>query len=410
MNGDRLKQVVSWGAALVFLTVGTTAMASKTGKTTSMQDEYEAYLKEDMDFQAYQKQVEQEFKAYKTILREEFKSYRADILKVWDKPEVSHKKRYVGYSSDYKVKKVVDFEKGTVKISAVVPEGTSNTQNLLSKHLLDLLNESTKSAFAGNAFATGVEKKLKAALPPERIQTAAIAPKPVVGDLFTGKAVPTMKETAQAVKAIMSKAQVTKAKAPKTLGSNVVAVEVKLPPKGAGVKAKAYLPEIKQHSQKRKLPPALILAVMETESAFNPMATSYVPAYGLMQIVPKSAGRDASKLVLGKDVVLSPSYLYNGKNNIAMGTAYLYILNDRYLASIKDPMSRLYCVIAAYNTGAGNVARAFTGTTSVKKAAPKINAMTPEKVYQRLMRKLPHQETRDYLKRVTTRMKKYESA
>jgi len=128
-----------------------------------------------------------------------------------------------------------------------------------------------------------------------------------------------------------------------------------------------------------------------------------------MQIVPKSAGRDASKLVLGKDMILSPSYLYNGKNNISMGVAYLYILNDRYLASIKNPESRLYCVIAAYNTGAGNVARAFIGTTNIKKAAKKINSMPPEKVYKVLRRKLPHKETRDYLDRVSKRMNKYQA-
>jgi membrane-bound lytic murein transglycosylase C len=64
-------------------------------------------------------------------------------------------------------------------------------------------------------------------------------------------------------------------------------------------------------------------------------------------------------------------------------------------------------MIAAYNTGAGNVARAFTGTTSVTKAARKINQMTPFQVYNHLLRNLPHNETKDYLKRVSSRYEAY---
>ena len=92
-----------------------------------------------------------------------------------------------------------------------------------------------------------------------------------------------------------------------------------------------------------------------------------------------------------------------------MGTAYLYILYNRYLQEITDPTSRMYCAIAAYNTGAGNVARAFTGTTSVSRAAQAINRMSPQQVYTHLVQRLPHQETRDYLQRVTSRMTMYQS-
>src|SRR5690606_40897703 len=46
-------------------------------------------------------------------------------------------------------------------------------------------------------------------------------------------------------------------------------------------------------------------------------------------------------------------------DNIKFGSAYLSILDSTYLAGIKHPTSRLYCAIAAYNTGAGNVASVF---------------------------------------------------
>jgi membrane-bound lytic murein transglycosylase C len=63
-------------------------------------------------------------------------------------------------------------------------------------------------------------------------------------------------------------------------------------------------------------------------------------------------------------------------------------------------------VIAAYNTGSGNVAKAF-GEKSVSSAVKKINSMSSEQVYQHLIKNLPYKETRNYLKKVNDRMKTY---
>ena len=139
------------------------------------------------------------------------------------------------------------------------------------------------------------------------------------------------------------------------------------------------------------------------------MARSWVPAYGLMQIVPRTAGIDSYYFLYKKRRLLSASYLYNTKNNIETGSAYFHILYYKYLSAIKDPTSRLYCSIAGYNTGAGNVARSFVGTNSVQKAAAVINTMSPQQVYDHLLRKLPYEETRHYLKKVHTRSQKYQT-
>ena len=54
-----------------------------------------------------------------------------------------------------------------------------------------------------------------------------------------------------------------------------------------------YASIVKTQARRFGLDPALIFALIETESHFNPFATSRIPAYGLMQVVPHSAGRDA---------------------------------------------------------------------------------------------------------------------
>lgn len=186
----------------------------------------------------------------------------------------------------------------------------------------------------------------------------------------------------------------------------VVAYTVKIPKSSLSNRANKYLPVIVKEAEKRQLPTELVLAIMHEESHFNPKAKSHVPAYGLMQIVPTTAGHDVNKVYRGKDKPMRENDLYDPAVNIETGSAYLKILQSRYLKGIKDPQSATYSIIAAYNTGSGNVAKAF-GERRVSKAIKKINSMSSDEVYHHLIRNLPYEETRNYLKKVNDRMQTY---
>ena len=162
-----------------------------------------------------------------------------------------------------------------------------------------------------------------------------------------------------------------------------------------------------QNARRFNQPPPLIYAIMEAESSFNPYAMSHVPAYGLMQIVPATAGRDVHQLLYGRDGTPSRDYLFVPENNIRMGSAYLHILDSRYLKLVENPASRQYCVIAAYNTGSGNVLKAFHQDRS--RALSMINRLSPPDLYAHLLRHLPYQETRNYLPKVVRLQEKYRS-
>lgn len=171
--------------------------------------------------------------------------------------------------------------------------------------------------------------------------------------------------------------------------------------------AERYAPHVLEHAGRHGVPASLILAVAQVESAFNPMAVSPASAYGLMQLVPRSGGLDAYRFLHGKARLLDPPVLFDPATNIKLGAAYLKLLDSRYLAAITDPTSRLYCAIAGYNTGAGNVARAFTGRTSVRGAAETINRLPPERVFEHLRLRLPFEETRRYLANVVAARDSY---
>ena len=89
-------------------------------------------------------------------------------------------------------------------------------------------------------------------------------------------------------------------------------------------------------------------------------AVTNPPAYGLMQVVPSTAGRDVFEKIKQRKGQPSPKNLYDPEYNIDIGTAYLQILQERYLVKIKDQNALRYSVISAYNGGAGNVLKTFS--------------------------------------------------
>ncbi len=72
----------------------------------------------------------------------------------------------------------------------------------------------------------------------------------------------------------------------------VYSITINLVPNHLDKRAHKYLGMVRQASRKYGVDESLILAIMQTESSFNPYAVSHADAMGLMQVVQHSAGRD----------------------------------------------------------------------------------------------------------------------
>lgn len=168
-------------------------------------------------------------------------------------------------------------------------------------------------------------------------------------------------------------------------------------------RAHKFLPYVKESAGRHQLDEKLILAIMEVESNFNPFAVSRSDALGLMQVQQHTAGRDLYARQ-GKSGEPSRNYLLDPKNNIDMGSAYLALIRDTYLAGIKHPTSMRYAMITAYNGGAGSVLRTFSSDR--KKAVDIINSLTPQQVYDKLTKTHASQESRNYLVKVNRLLNK----
>ncbi|EFE96170.1 membrane-bound lytic murein transglycosylase MltC [Serratia odorifera] len=191
----------------------------------------------------------------------------------------------------------------------------------------------------------------------------------------------------------------------RTSGLHVIySVTVQLVPNHLDKRAHKYLPMVRKAAEKYGVEESLILAIMQTESSFNPYAVSGSDALGLMQVMQHTAGKDVFKM-RGKWGTPSRSYLFDPANNIDTGTAYLAILQNNYLGGIQNPTSRRYAVITAYNGGAGSVLRVFSSDRT--KAVSIINGMQPGDVYTTLASKHPAGESRRYLVKVNNAQKSY---
>ncbi len=353
------------------------------------------------EFNNYVKQLNKEFKQYLKIYREEFRKYKEKILKEWDKAEVSDRHKFVFYKDGFKTKEIINYEKGYIEISTITEASPEKAKLKLKKELVSLLLMKKNEAFQKDTLLRNVEKRVTKL---KFVKTGKIEPEPMISDIILNKKLPSKQEVMKFVNKAMKKNKIVVKKTKK--GKRVYTIKIPFPKDLVVKKAKKYKPYVRDYTRRYKIEPALVYAIIHTESSYNPLAQSPIPAYGLMQIVPQTAGKDASRIVYGRPVLLAPSYLFNSKNNIQIGTAYVYLLYYNYLKGIKNPKVRMYCAISAYNGGIGRVFKVLTGTTRIKKAIKKINQMSEEEIYRILITRMP-EETKNYLRRVYARYKIY---
>ena len=170
-------------------------------------------------------------------------------------------------------------------------------------------------------------------------------------------------------------------------------------------RASRYHTVARRYAEKYNLAFPLVLAIMHTESNFNPYAVSRSQAIGLMQIVPETAGNEVYRYLTGLPGQPNPEVLFSPEYNIKYGAIYLHLLGRRHFGDVINPRSRQICVIAAYNGGPGAVLRLFDSDRDA--AVARINALSPDDVYKALTTDMPHAETRRYVELVLGRMQAY---
>ncbi|NUN71067.1 MAG: DUF3393 domain-containing protein [Bacteroidetes bacterium] len=363
------------------------------------QEQSRGVVQQEEAFRQYSAEVTAQFERYAEEQERLFREYTGRIDQRWGTKNrrTSTREEYVSYAKDFSSRRSIDFEKGKASVEVLVTEKEAKDPALIRSRL--------KEQVAQLAVSRGGTDPLevKNNIPPEA--------KPVVsGQLVTAAGAPVTEQNASRfAEETIAKAEVTQQVVTGKDGVKRVVLGVQMPlvPDHVRRRAEEFRRTVSQQSERFGIDAALLYAIMHTESYFNPKARSPVPAFGLMQLVPKSGARDAFFFAHRKDSLVTGEYLYIPANNIELGAAYVTKLMTVDFRGVKEPKSRILCVIAAYNTGPGNVAKAFTGKRNVTQALPRINALTPEQLLGHLRQNLPYEETRSYVVKVSERIGLY---
>ena len=310
-----------------------------------------------------------------------------NVGKTWGEKEVQlpEAKKYVKYTQNYKSRAIVDFDSGEILVETLDDQDPQRSlRNAVVTTLLTPQDPRSVDLFSDKEIVLTDDKEpyllglvLDQQNKPIRTPTEA---EPFAAYLLEKKS---------------GTRTVDQDGTKKTVHHVTMPMVSNLPMK----QAEKYRTLVHQFAQQYNISPSLVFAVIRTESNFNPYAVSSAPAYGLMQLVPTSGGREAYRKAKGQDVAPSREYLFDPANNVELGTAYLNVLMFKQLEAVDHNVSREYCVIAAYNTGPSNVFRTFSRDRTT--AVNQINSLQPSGVYEQLRKSLPYEETRHYLEKVT---------
>ena len=304
----------------------------------------------------------------------------------WGKQEakVPTKKQYVKYTQNYQSRAVVDFDHGVVMVETLDErDAIGSLRNAIVTTLLTPDDPRSVDLFSDKAITLSGDKEpyLKGLVVNQKGK--------IIADPHDAEA--------YAQYLIQEKRQQRKVDVDGTKKKSTY-VKIAMVSNFSNKQAQKYSKMVKRYAVHYSISPSLVYAVIRTESNFNPYAVSPVPAFGMMQLVPSSGGRDGYRRATGNDGIPSKEYLFDANNNIELGTAYLNVLAFDYLKMIQNDVSREYAVISAYNTGTGNVLRTFSKDRT--EAVNAINRKSPPEVYAKLRANLPYEETRHYLERV----------
>jgi len=329
-------------------------------------------------------QLAQDIDAARTQYRQLLEKLTGKAGKQWGSKSVvtPTNNRYVKYTQNYMSRAIVQFDRGLITVETLDPnQPDQSLKNAIVTTLLTPDDPRAVDLYSDKNIALSGQPYLQGLVVDHNQRNID---SPTQAESFADRLLHTAKKTRYTDTEQGSK--------------QVHYVEIPMVSDYENKQAQRYAASVERQAGKFGVSKSLIFAVMKTESSFNPFAVSSAPAYGLMQLVPETGGRDAYAHVKGYEHTPSKEYLFDTDNNIELGTAYLSILEQRYLAGIHDPLTREYCTIAAYNGGAGNVFNMFSKDRS--KAPEAINALPPSEVYRRLRDEHPRDETRRYLVKV----------
>ena len=294
---------------LSLLLIAITGVWIATERSAAAQDDaFDAFMAEQAgQLEEFQEADSRAFDAFLRADSIAFAEFQAEVERRWDRFVEPASQRWIEYEDDLSARSTVDFDKGEAAVEVIADQGASEAElhsRLQGKIERMITSRGTTDDFAGRA----TDPALGAATP--------VSDEPILAGQITAD----QRLEAQPRRSVFTGRD----------GVARVKVTLTLPlvPDHLRRRAERYLPEgraqaasVAERKTVAAMPVELVLAIMQTESFFNPKARSHVPAFGLMQLVPRSGAKDALQYLGEEDRILSGAALYVPPRNIELGIA-----------------------------------------------------------------------------------------
>ncbi|MEM6914036.1 MAG: transglycosylase SLT domain-containing protein, partial [Pseudomonadota bacterium] len=274
--------------------IGASAAAFGLASAAALRDSAAAAPQDDLgssaaDFRARANALRGGYRQQSTELRQRYATYAAKIREDWGADAaLPDGVTLVEYDDERAARRVVDYEEGLAEASLLLEPG-----------------EDPNSVDVRERLAAEIEGMLTEG--PDQRDLSALAEEPGEPDR---RGEPILNDQVDlGGQSPQFFAQVVAAKPPSLspvagadgIERQVVTVNFSLLPDHIERRAKQFAPLVDTHTETFSVQTSVVWSVMETESAFRPRAKSHIPAFGLMQLVPWSGGRDAYRYVYKED-------------------------------------------------------------------------------------------------------------
>ncbi len=318
-----------------------------------------------------------------------FIQYQQQIERYWNEFKESTQEEWVSYNPKFTCRSKVNFEEGVIEIDAIAedPQNEEEAVNAVVEQLvaINLEEDETNDPILKDQIKNPLNKA-------ETITETNV--KTIAQNLVNNS-----KKTSIIGKDGKKRIQYS--------------ITLNMVPNHIKIRADKYSAYIEEKCNEFKIDPTYVMAIIHTESYFNPKAYNrHGNAYGMMQIVPKYAGLTMNNVLYKNNRKPTSKELFDPQRNLEIGIAYMRWLADNKWEKVKEKTNQYYCIICSYNGGPGTIYKAMTG--KMKEIGQEkwdqmfvdLNTMENSELYKLLSKKVPWEETRKYLKLVMERKDK----